>query len=84
MAIAQMILVCVCLTLAQINNAASHTYEHRGLAGQDELSDGNEQHFEAAAPDGTERSFHAPAWHFLEGKNLLFTGFRPMQPKSAA
>ncbi|KAK5860796.1 hypothetical protein PBY51_022252 [Eleginops maclovinus] len=63
MAIAQMTWVCVCLTLAQINNVATH----RGLAGQDEQSDGNEQHFEVAAPDRTERSFHAPAWHFLEG-----------------
>ncbi|XP_040913578.1 uncharacterized protein LOC121194667 [Toxotes jaculatrix] len=55
------------LTLAQLNNAETQRYAHGRLADQDERYDGNEQRFEAAPEKGTERSFPAPVWNFLQG-----------------
>lgn len=62
--------VWIFLTLAQHNNAESHRCARGCWAGQDEVYHGNQQQVVAAAADGTERSFLAPVWHFLQGKNL--------------
>ncbi|XP_028446730.1 uncharacterized protein LOC114563928 [Perca flavescens] len=59
--------VCICLTLARLNNAGGHRDAHGRLAGQGELSDGNKQQFEAGPEDAADRSTPAPVWRFLQG-----------------
>ncbi|GLD67031.1 serine/threonine-protein kinase pim-2-like protein [Lates japonicus] len=54
------------LTLAQLNNAESHRYTHGPQAEQDERHDGNEQPFEEATENWTDRSFPTPVWNFLQ------------------
>ncbi|TDH06619.1 hypothetical protein EPR50_G00115390 [Perca flavescens] len=60
--------VCICLTLARLNNAGGHRDAHGRLAGQGELSDGNKQQFEAGPEDAADRSTPAPVWGFLKAQ----------------
>ncbi|KAK2905797.1 hypothetical protein Q8A73_009740 [Channa argus] len=57
--------VWICLILARLRNAESR-FAHGRLAALDEFYDGNEEPFEAAPLDWTERRFSAAIWNFLQ------------------
>lgn len=60
------------VSLARLNNAESHLYEHGHPTSQDKLHDGNKQLADVAA--GL-RNLLVPVWNFLQGQTYYCSLF---------